>query len=127
MERRSFLKLLAAGSASAVFPSIVRPETLGLNGKVAPSNRLALGYIGVGSQGGGHFRTELYNPQIQTNGICDVDAGRVQKALDELQKAYAAQRDAGSYKGCFTTGDFRELIARPDIDAVWITRKSRFP
>ncbi len=121
MERRSFLKLLAAGAASATFPSIVRAETLGLNGKIAPSNRIALGYIGVGSQGGSHFRTDLHNPQFQTNGICDVDATRVQKALGELETAYAEQRQAGSYKGCFTTGDFRELLARPDIDAVWIS------
>jgi len=121
MKRRSFLKLLASSSAAIAFPSIVRAETLGLNGGVAPSNRLALGYIGVGNQGGGHFRSDLHNPLIQTNAICDVDAGRVQKALGELQSAYGADTAAGTYKGCFTTGDFRELIARPDIDAVWIS------
>jgi predicted dehydrogenase len=121
MQRRSFLKLLAASSAAIAFPSIVRAETLGRNGGVAPSNRVALGYIGVGNQGGGHFRSDLNNPLIQTNGICDVDANRVKAALDKLQSAYAAQTSAGSYKGCFTTGDFRELIARPDIDAVWIS------
>jgi len=121
MERRSFLKLLAASSAAIAFPSIVRAQTLGLNGKVAPSNRLALGYIGVGSQGGGHFHSDLTNPLIQTNGICDVDDAHVQKALGLLQTAYAAQTTAGTYKGCFTTGDFRELVARPDIDAVWIS------
>lgn len=117
MERRSFLKLLAASSASVAFPSIVRAETLGRNGGVAPSNRLALGYIGLGSQGGGHFRTGLHNPSIQTNGICDLDAARVKKALGEFQAADAARGNAN----CFTTGDFRELIARPDIDAVWIS------
>ena len=82
MQRRSFLKLLASSSAALAFPSIVRAETLGLNGGVAPSNRLALGYIGVGNQGGGHFRSDLHNPQIQTNAICDVDTGRRQKALE---------------------------------------------
>lgn len=121
MKRRSFLKLLAASSAALAFPSIVRAETLGLNGKVAPSNRLSLGYIGVGSQGGGHFHSDLHNPLIQTNGICDVDAQRVKNALQSLQSAYADQTSAGTYKGCFTTGDFRELLARPDIDAVWIS------
>ena len=121
MERRSFLKLLAAGSASVAFPSIVRPETLGLNGKVAPSNRIALGYIGVGTQGGGHFRSNLHDAQFQTNGICDVDDSHVQKALDDMQKASATKREASGDKGCFTTSDFRELVARPDIDAVWIS------
>jgi predicted dehydrogenase len=121
MKRRSFLKLLAASSASIAFPSLVRAETLGLNGGVAPSNRVALGYIGVGNQGGGHFRSDLHNPRIQTNAICDVDADRVKKALGELQSAYASQTAAGNYKGCFTTGDFRELVARDDIDAVWIS------
>jgi len=104
-----------------VFPSIVRAQTLGLNGKVSPSNRLALGYIGVGHQGGGHFGSGLSNPQIQTNGICDVDQAHLQPALKKLQTAYGKKIASGTYKGCFTTGDFRELVARPDIDAVWIS------
>ncbi len=121
MQRRSFLKLLAASSAAVAFPSIVRAETLGLNGKTAPSNRLTLGFIGVGSQGGGHFGGELGDKLVQVNGICDVDASRVQKAKQKLEAVYGAQIASGAYKGCFCTGDFRELIARPDIDAVWIS------
>jgi predicted dehydrogenase len=121
MKRRSFLKLLAASSTGIAFPSIVRAATLGLNGKIAPSNRVALGYIGLGGQGGGHFSSELHNSRIQTNGLCDVDASHLQKAADELKSVYGDQIKAGTYQGCFTTGDFRELVARPDIDAVWIS------
>jgi predicted dehydrogenase len=121
MKRRSFLKLLASSSAALAFPSIVRAETLGLNGKIAPSNRLALGYIGLGNQGGGHFRSDLHNSSIQTNALCDCDGEHLQAALKDLQAAYADQATAGTYKGCFTTGDFLELVARPDIDAVWIS------
>jgi predicted dehydrogenase len=121
MKRRSFLQLLASSSAAVAFPSIVRAETLGLNGKIAPSNRLALGYIGLGNQGGGHFRSDLHNSAIQTNALCDLDGDRLSTALQQLQSAYADQTTAGTYKGCFTTGDFHELVARPDIDAVWIS------
>ena len=121
MQRRSFLKMLAASSAAMAFPSIVRAQTLGLNGKVAPSNRLALGFIGIGGQGSGHFNGELGDSLVQINGICDVDAARVQTAKQKLQTAYGAQIASGVYKGCFATGDFRKLIDRPDIDAVWIS------
>ncbi len=121
MNRRSFLNLLATSSAAVAFPSIVRAETLGRNGGIAPSNRINLGYIGVGSQGGGHFRAELGNSGIQTVGICDVDTEHLNGAKSALEKAYAARISSGEYKGVFTTGDFRELIARPEVDAVWIS------
>jgi predicted dehydrogenase len=121
MQRRSFLKLLAASSAAIAFPSIVRADTLGLNGKVAPSNRLALGFIGIGNQGGGHFHGELGDPLVQVVGLCDVDQLKVQAGKAAVETAYGAQKASGTYKGCFLTGDFRELIARPEIDAVWIS------
>jgi predicted dehydrogenase len=121
MHRRSFLSLLATSTAAVAFPSIVRAETLGLNGGVAPSNRINLGYIGVGNQGGGHFHAELNNPLTQTVAICDVDGERLANAKKALESAYADKIKAGSYSGVFTTGDFRELIARPEVDAVWIS------
>ena len=54
--RRSFIKRTAAlGAGAAVFPMIVPASALGLGGATAPSNRLVMGCIGVGSQGTGNM------------------------------------------------------------------------
>ncbi|MBI4626579.1 MAG: hypothetical protein HY736_25595 [Verrucomicrobia bacterium] len=58
--RRSFLKLLTASSTVIVFPSIVRAQTLGLGGGIAPRNRVAIGSLGVGLQGTG-LLNNLFN------------------------------------------------------------------
>ena len=52
ISRRVFLK---SASAALGFPFIIPSSALGLNGAVAPSNRIAMGFIGVGGQGGGHL------------------------------------------------------------------------
>jgi predicted dehydrogenase len=121
MDRRSFLQILATSAAAVTFPSIVRAETLGLNGGVAPSNRLNLGYVGLGTQGGGHFRAELSNTGIQTVALCDLDGEHLNGSRKLLQNAYAARIKAGTYQGVFTSGDFRELMAHPSVDAVWLS------
>ena len=121
LKRRSFLKLLAASSAAAAFPSIVRAQTLGLNGKVPPSNRITIGFIGVGSQGGGNLRANVNNDQFQVLAVCDADRSHLENAKSKVNEAYAARQASGGYKDCFATTEFREVLARPDIDAVWLS------
>jgi predicted dehydrogenase len=110
MKRRSFLKLLASSAAVSSFPSIVRAETLGRNGGIAPSNRIAMGFIGLGGQGSLHLRNRLGNEFIQVVALCDVDGEQLRKAEDKVKEA--------GKPACFVTKDFRELLARPDVDAV---------
>ncbi len=110
MKRRSFLKLLASTAAVSTFPSIVRAETLGLGGGVAPSNRITMGFIGIGAQGGLHLKNRLQNKLIQVVALCDVDGEQLTKA----QKTAAA----AGVTDCFTTKDFREILARPEVDSV---------
>ena len=59
-------------------------------------------------------------PEVVVAAVCDVDAARSRRAVDLVDAAYAARTRSGTYKGCFGTGDFRELTARGDIDAVMI-------
>lgn len=117
MQRRSFLRLLAASSAALTFPSVVRAQTLGLGGGVAPSNRLAMGFIGVGGQGFGVMNGFLSNSRVQGVAVCDVDQEFLKKAktrIDEVNKVPAAE------KGVPTYADLREMLQRSDIDAVTI-------
>ena len=110
MKRRSFLKLLASSAAASSFPSIVRAETLGLNGGTAPSNRITMGFIGIGSQGGLHLKNRLGNDLIQVVALCDVDG-------ELLKKAQATVKNAGKSEA-FATKDFREILGRADVDSV---------
>src|SRR5262249_11096748 len=52
--------------------------------------------------------------------VCDVDTTRRESAKQTVEKRYAEQQKSGQYKGCTTYNDFRELVARKDIDAVVI-------
>jgi predicted dehydrogenase len=98
-------------------PAIVPASVFGAE---APSNRVTLGCIGVGRQGMADMRDFLGLPQVQIVAVCDVDANRVQNAKKTVETHYSRQTSGGTYKGCRTYGDFRELVAQADIDAVSI-------
>jgi len=104
--RRQFLKssaVTAAGAALAL-PSIVSSSVLGAN---APSNRITIGSIGLGNQGASNLKGFIGQPGCQAVAICDVDADHREQA-----RQIAKLRPDSSYN------DFRDLLARDDIDAV---------
>ena len=117
VSRRGFLKG-AAGAVAA--PYLIPAGALGAEGRVAASNRIGIGSIGVKNMGGGHLSNLLGNKEVQVIGVCDVDAAVRKAAKDRAEKAYAAAAPTGWYRGVAEYNDFRELIARPDVDAVCI-------
>jgi predicted dehydrogenase len=112
--RRIFLKQASASSA-LILPAIVPSFLFGAR---APSRRVALGHIGVGGQGGGLLQGMLGLAQGQSIAICDPIRERREGAARQVEQYYAAQRKQESFKGCRAYNDFRELLARDDIDAV---------
>jgi predicted dehydrogenase len=113
MSRRDFLAAAAAGLAI--------PVTRGGDRRGhGPNGRLTLGFIGVGMMGRGHLRGFLGNAGVQVVAVCDVHGLRRQDAVETVHRAYAQERRSGSYRGCAAFTDFRELLARQDIDAVVI-------
>ena len=112
LSRRAWLGRAAAG---AVAPMIVPSRVLGLGGTVAPSNRIALGMLGLGSMGLRHVKGFVLEPDCRIAAVCDVDAARRGEALAEIRAA------TGAGDGCAQMNDFRELIARADIDALCIS------
>lgn len=120
MSRRHFLgrtALFAAGAVGA--PYILPASALGKDG-AAPSNRITVGFIGIGKMAKGHLGSFLGDPGVQVLAICDVERGRREGQAQRVNDHYAEREGKGSYKGCSTYADFRELCARPDIDAVII-------
>jgi predicted dehydrogenase len=111
--RRAFLKSLAGTAAVAGFPTIIPASALGADGNVPPSDRIVMGSIGVGGQGGGHLRSLLNFNDVRLVGVCDVQETRRQSAKKSVDARYGEDT-------CTAYNDFRELLARPDIDAVLI-------
>ena len=103
--------------AGLALPAIVPSSVFGT---AAASERITVGCIGVGRMGMGDLREALGFKQVQVIAVCDVDAQRVKNAQAAVESHYARQSAAGSYVGCSTYGDYRDLIARDDIDAVQI-------
>jgi predicted dehydrogenase len=106
--RRHALKLIAAGASA---PFIVPSRVLGQG---APSKKITVGFIGIGWQGGSNLDGFLSQDDCRVVAVCDVDDKHLQDALQKVNTRYGNQ-DCKAYK------DFRELIARKDIDAVCIS------
>lgn len=120
--RREFLRrTTAAAGATFLGPLIIPGRVLGLDGTVAPSNRITVGVIGTGRQTAyANIPGFLREADAQIVAVCDVDSWRMEKARKQVEDHYAEATDSGRFKGCATFRDWRDLIARKDIDAVMI-------
>jgi len=131
MNRRNFIEKSSLAVAAIGIPTIVPASVFGKN---APSNRITVGVIGTGRQGFGQnlqgsgvqgsssrIPGLLDVPEAQVVAISDVDSWRMDKAIKTVNAHYAKDAPNGNFKGCSAHTDFREIIARKDIDAVMIS------
>ncbi|HRF01731.1 MAG TPA: Gfo/Idh/MocA family oxidoreductase [Pirellulaceae bacterium] len=88
--------------------------------RTAPSERITLGFIGVGMMGRGHLGGFLGQDDVQVLAVCDVETTRRENAVKQVEARYAEATRSGTYRGCDGFVDFRDLLARDDIDAVVI-------
>ncbi len=107
VSRRQVLKVALAAAAA---PAIVPSHVLGAD---APSNQIVMGFIGVGWMGEGNLESFLREKDCRVVAIADVDASHLKANVQRVNERYG-NKDCKGYK------DFRELIARADIDAVCI-------
>ena len=112
--RRRFLK----GMTCAAVPFIAPARVFGAE---SPSNRITVGIIGAGRQSH-HVNVPqfLNSSHAQIVAVCDVDAWRVEAEKARVEAHYA-KRTGQSYTGCAAYRDFRDLLARDDVDAVMIS------
>jgi len=88
---------------------------MGRGGAVTAGNRITIGMIGVGGHGRGvNLSGFLAQPDAQVVAVCDVDPKQIEKARRQVSDKYGND-DCSAYK------DFREVLARGDIDAVMIS------
>jgi predicted dehydrogenase len=111
ISRRSLLK--GAAGAAIGFPTIVRSSALGADGAVAPSNRITVGCIGVGGMGTYDMKMMLGLPDVQVVAVCD-------PKREMREQARKLVNDQYKNDSCAALNDFRELVARRDIDVVQV-------
>ncbi|MGC1463323.1 MAG: Gfo/Idh/MocA family oxidoreductase [Terracidiphilus sp.] len=107
--RRAFLKAAgAAAGAAAILPSRTWSQP-----RASASNRITLGVIGWGMMGPANTKAFLEQPDCQIVAACDIHKAHLQAAVDTVNTKYE-NTDCKAYH------DYRELMARDDIDAVMI-------
>ncbi len=134
LSRRRFLQ----GAATAATFTIVPRHVLGGAGRVAPSEKITLAAIGTGGQGLQNVQAFLEFPEVQVVAVCDVNregpgylswnwdkgktgnvAGR-EPARRFVEEYYGKNQRSGTFRGCKAYTDYRELLAREDVDAVMV-------
>ena len=118
--RREFLDRTGRVSAMVAVPWIVPAAAVRAQTSTPPSERITVGLIGHGAMGHGHLHRLAGDREVQVLAVCDVDRVRRDEAKRVVEETYAARKPDGKYKGCTAYNDYRELLARPDIDAVVI-------
>ncbi len=114
INRRQFLtKAGGTAAGAAVLPSMVPSAALGRDGGPSPSERITVGCIGMGNRGRQVLRNFLARRDAQVAAVCDVKSRELAYSRDLVDKHYG-------WLGCAAYADFRELLARDDIDAVLI-------
>ena len=109
ISRRKFLKQV--GTVSLFLPAWAKSAYA--QKKSSANDRIALGFIGLGGQGGGHHAGFLNDSQVQVLAVCDVFADHRNRAKMRTDEKYGNQ-------DCAAYNDFRELLDRKDIDAVLV-------
>jgi predicted dehydrogenase len=130
ISRRGFLRRssVVVGAALAA-PGFIPASALGRDGAVAPSERINMGFIGLGGQGSGHLLGGAWTyvpggyvarPDVQVLAVCDVRKERRDHAQTRCNQIYAERLGQPGYNGVQSYNDFREVLARPDVEAVLV-------
>lgn len=130
VSRRRFLAGAATLSAA---PMIIPASALGRGGRPAPSGRINVGMIGYGTMAHDNIGNFFRDERCQVVSVCDVvtegkhygynaerDGGHI-PGMNRVNAYYAEKTGKPEYKGCSTFVDFREMIAKADVDAVVIS------
>ncbi len=112
-QRLSRRRFLAATGAALAAPTFIPASVLGADDRAPASERVTLGVLGWGMQGPANTNEFLHLKDCQVVAACDLDKNHLQQALDKINGHYGN-------KDCKPYQDYREMMARTDIDAVML-------
>lgn len=114
--RRQFLKRAAAIGSVVAAPYVITTNALGADDGIPAGERITIGFIGLGGHGiGRNLKMYLGQADAVPVAICDVDRRQIEAAMKVVRGKF------GPNFTCQTTADWREVIARDDVDAVMIS------
>jgi hypothetical protein len=119
LSRRKFIRNAALACGALALPQIVPSSALGRGGAVAPNSRIIMGGIGVGGRGSYDLSILLKFQEVQFVAVCDVQKERRDRAKQAVDNSCGNQ-DCAAYR------DFRDLLARTDLNAVLIATGDRW-
>src|SRR5215217_6270981 len=122
ISRRAFVQTSAATVATLSAPLVIPSRLLG---KDAPSNRVRVGHIGAGRIAQGHDMVGVAGADLaDVLAVCDLDSRRAASGKTRVERLFAARPNAataGARPPIAVLTDYKELLARTDIDAVTIS------
>jgi hypothetical protein len=110
LQRREFLKV--AGAAAVTIPNVVTSSALGAGGRPPASERIVMGGLGMGGRGQGVLNEFMSYPETQVIAVCDVK----REAREGCKRRVDSKYDNSD---CTDHIDYREVLARDDIDLVF--------
>ncbi len=116
LSRRRFV---AGALAAAAGPQLIPASALGKQGHMAPSDRITIAMFGVGNRGLSSIGAMRPLPDHQVVAIADCRRPRAELARDRVNSFYAERLGKEEFAGCEIYNDFRDVLARDDIDVVW--------
>jgi predicted dehydrogenase len=119
LTRRDALRRSMAAGMGMALPWFVPAAAGGAEAKAAPSERITLGVIGIGPRATYDLGGILKQPDCQCVAVCDVQASRRDAGKRLIDNHYGN-------KDCVLYRDFRELLARPDVNAVLVATGDRW-
>ena len=115
--RRAFLRQAAVAAGALAFPLVLPGRLLGAS---APSNRVRVGQIGCGRIASGHDLPGVVKADLaDVVAVCDLDSKRAAAGKATVEKLYRDHNFKAPEVTIYT--DYKELLARKDIDAVVIS------
>ena len=118
--RRGFLGSAARWTAAGIVaPQIVPARALGIGG-TPPSERVNVAVISCGGRAMAESRCYTLTDKGRVVAVCDPWESKRLRAKQTFERHYAGSKRSGAYKGCDAYADFRDVLARADVDAVYI-------
>ena len=127
LSRRGFLDRSTTAMLAAGIPAWFAREVLAddqekkaaeARKKVGPNDEIVIGLIGSGGQGTYVTRVASKMKGVRIGAVCDVDANRIGKSIEDIGKEVAKVGGKLDPKDVAKYHDFRELVANPDLNAV---------